>query len=99
MSSTIASSFPLRDFTSPGTELEVEIEGRRYATSVQALPFDTRSWPSGQNSPDFSSPLYYPAIHSRLPHGWRSLPQEGASPTFEGPPYFRGIDNPSPFCK
>jgi glycine cleavage system T protein (aminomethyltransferase) len=35
----IALGFPLRDFTKPGTDLAVEIDGRRTAATVQALPF------------------------------------------------------------
>jgi glycine cleavage system T protein len=36
---SIALGFPLRDFTTSGTALTVEIEGRRYDATVQALPF------------------------------------------------------------
>lgn len=35
----IALGFPLRDFTAPGTALDVEINGQRYPAVVQALPF------------------------------------------------------------
>jgi folate-binding protein YgfZ len=35
----IALGFPLRDFTKPGTELAVEIDGRRTAATVETLPF------------------------------------------------------------
>ncbi len=35
----IALGFPLRDFTKPGTELAVEIDGKRTQATVQALPF------------------------------------------------------------
>ena len=35
----IALGFPLRDFTNPGTELEVETEGHRVPATVQELPF------------------------------------------------------------
>ena len=35
----IALGFPLRDFTTPGTELAVEIDERRAAATVEALPF------------------------------------------------------------
>ncbi len=42
MGCTIAFGFPLRDFTSPGTALTVEIEGRRYDATVRPLPFYTR---------------------------------------------------------
>ena len=37
----IALAFPLRDFTAPETELEVEREGRRYPSTVHSLPFLT----------------------------------------------------------
>ncbi len=36
---SIALGFPLRDFTTPGTALTVEVEGHRYDATVQALPF------------------------------------------------------------
>ncbi len=35
----IALGFPLRDFTSPGTQLEIETQGKKFSTSVTALPF------------------------------------------------------------
>jgi folate-binding protein YgfZ len=35
----IALGFPLRDFTKPGTELAIEIDGRRTAATVETLPF------------------------------------------------------------
>ncbi|RMH04434.1 MAG: aminomethyl transferase family protein [Nitrospirae bacterium] len=35
----IGLGFPLRDFTAPGVELSVELDGSRYRASVQALPF------------------------------------------------------------
>jgi aminomethyltransferase len=35
----IALGFPLRDFTLPGTQLEVETQGKKYHASVTALPF------------------------------------------------------------
>jgi len=35
----IALGFPLRDFTPPGTQLEVESQGKKYSASVTALPF------------------------------------------------------------
>ena len=36
---SIALGFPLRDFTTPGTALSVEIDGHRYDATVRALPF------------------------------------------------------------
>jgi glycine cleavage system T protein len=36
---TVALGFPLRDFSKPGTELSVEVEGRRLPATVHALPF------------------------------------------------------------
>jgi aminomethyltransferase len=38
---TLALGFPLRDFTAPETQLEVEIRDLRYPTSVSTLPFTT----------------------------------------------------------
>ena len=38
----IALGFPLRDFTTPGTELTVEIAGQHHKAAVRALPFYTR---------------------------------------------------------
>ena len=35
----IALGFPLRDFTPPATQLEVETQGQRFPTSVSSLPF------------------------------------------------------------
>lgn len=35
----IALGFPLRDFSKPGTELTVEIEGKKHGATVQVLPF------------------------------------------------------------
>jgi len=35
----IALGFPLRDFTKPGTQLEVETQGKKFLASVTALPF------------------------------------------------------------
>lgn len=35
----IAFGFPLRDFTKPGTQLEVETQGKKFLASVTALPF------------------------------------------------------------
>lgn len=37
----IALGFPLRDFSKPGTELTVEIDGKRLPATVQTLPFYT----------------------------------------------------------
>ncbi|MEP6958645.1 MAG: aminomethyltransferase family protein [Nitrospirota bacterium] len=39
----IAFAFPLRDFSKPGTDLEVDTEGRRVTATVQELPFIRRS--------------------------------------------------------
>jgi glycine cleavage system T protein len=36
---SIALGFPLRDFSKPGTELDVEVEGNRLPAIVHALPF------------------------------------------------------------
>jgi aminomethyltransferase len=38
----IAFGFPLRDFSTPGTTLTLEIEGHRYDTTVCPLPFHTK---------------------------------------------------------
>jgi glycine cleavage system aminomethyltransferase T len=35
----IALGFPLRDFTPPGTQLEIETHGKKFPASVTALPF------------------------------------------------------------
>jgi glycine cleavage system aminomethyltransferase T len=35
----IAFGFPLRDFTQPRTNLEIEIHGNRFPASVRTLPF------------------------------------------------------------
>jgi aminomethyltransferase len=43
LGSVIAFGFPLRDFSTPGTALAVEIEGSRRQAVVKALPFYTRS--------------------------------------------------------
>lgn len=40
--SVIALGFPLRDFTTPGTALTVDVNGQRYDATVQALPFYAR---------------------------------------------------------
>ena len=37
--SPIAFGFPLRDFTNPGTELTVDMDGQRTKATVQTLPF------------------------------------------------------------
>jgi len=37
----IALGFPLRDFTAPGTDLEVDFTGQRFPASVTSLPFHT----------------------------------------------------------
>lgn len=39
----LAFGFPLRDFSSPGTALTVEVAGTRHAATVHALPFYVRS--------------------------------------------------------
>ncbi len=39
LNKTIAFAFPLRDFTAPGTALDVDINGQRQPAVVQALPF------------------------------------------------------------
>ena len=39
LNKTIALGFPLRDFTSPNTALNVELEGRQYEAIVTVLPF------------------------------------------------------------
>ena len=39
LNQTLAFAFPLRDFTAPGTALDVEINGQRQPCVVQALPF------------------------------------------------------------
>lgn len=38
----IALGFPLRDFSTPGTALTVEIDGQRHEATIQALPFYNR---------------------------------------------------------
>jgi glycine cleavage system T protein len=38
----IALGFPLRDFSKPGTELTIEVDGKRLAASVKSLPFYSR---------------------------------------------------------
>jgi len=43
LGTVIAFGFPLRDFSSPGTVLAVEIEGQRYEASVASLPFYTKT--------------------------------------------------------
>ena len=37
----VAFGFPLRDFTQPHTQLEIEIQGHRFPASVSVLPFST----------------------------------------------------------
>ncbi|TAJ26912.1 MAG: aminomethyl transferase family protein, partial [Nitrospirae bacterium] len=39
---SIALGFPLRDFSTPGTMLTVEIEGHQYEAAVTSLPFYTK---------------------------------------------------------
>ena len=43
LTSPIALGFPLRDFTTPGTELTIDMEGTRHEATVHALPFVTTS--------------------------------------------------------
>jgi glycine cleavage system T protein len=43
LSQVIAFGFPLREFSKPGTELAVEIDGTRYEATVHALPFYMKS--------------------------------------------------------
>ncbi|MBH0189507.1 MAG: hypothetical protein HP493_11925 [Nitrospira sp.] len=43
LNQVIAFGFPLRDFSKPGTELAVEIEGTKHDATVTTLPFYTRS--------------------------------------------------------
>ncbi len=43
LNQVIAFGFPLRDFSKPGTELAVEIDGTKHDATVKALPFYTRS--------------------------------------------------------
>ncbi|MGH7250415.1 MAG: glycine cleavage T C-terminal barrel domain-containing protein, partial [Nitrospiraceae bacterium] len=45
----IAFGFPLRDFSTPGTALTVEIEGRRHDATVRPLPFYTPHSAPSQN--------------------------------------------------
>lgn len=39
LNKTLAFAFPLRDFTAPGTALDVDVDGQRHPCVVQALPF------------------------------------------------------------
>ena len=39
---SIAFGFPLRDFTQPNTNLEIEIQGKRFPATVSTLPFTGR---------------------------------------------------------
>ncbi len=39
LNKTLAFAFPLRDFTAPGTTLQVEMDGQRHPSVVQTLPF------------------------------------------------------------
>ena len=39
----IAFGFPLRDFSNPGTELAIEINGQRHSATVRPLPFHPQS--------------------------------------------------------
>ncbi len=41
--SPIALAFPLRDFSKPGTELTVDIDGKKHDATVQALPLYSRA--------------------------------------------------------
>jgi glycine cleavage system aminomethyltransferase T len=40
---TIGLGFPLRDFSSPGTSLTVEVDGEKHDATVRPLPFYTAS--------------------------------------------------------
>lgn len=42
LNKVIAFGFPLRDFSTPGTELAVEFESSKHAATIQPLPFYTR---------------------------------------------------------
>ncbi|NJN71263.1 MAG: aminomethyl transferase family protein [Nitrospira sp.] len=42
LNTVIAFGFPLRDFSTPGTELTVKFESGKHAATVQSLPFYTR---------------------------------------------------------
>ena len=42
LNKAIAFGFPLRDFSTPGTELTVEFEGSRHPATTQTLPFYTK---------------------------------------------------------
>jgi len=42
LNKVIAFGFPLRDFSTAGTELTVEFESGRHAATIQPLPFYTR---------------------------------------------------------
>jgi aminomethyltransferase len=42
LNAVIAFGFPLRDFSEPGTELTMEIDGRRHPATVHTLPFYTK---------------------------------------------------------
>ena len=35
----IALAFPLRDFSAPGTNLTIEVDGARHGATIHALPF------------------------------------------------------------
>ena len=39
----IALAFPLRDFSAPGTNLTIDVDGARHDATVQALPFYRRA--------------------------------------------------------
>lgn len=43
LNEVIAFGFPLRDFSKPGTELAVEINGHRHPATIHTLPFYTKS--------------------------------------------------------
>src|SRR5439155_1676471 len=45
----LEAGFPLRDFTTPGTALTVEVEGRRYDATVRPLPFYAPHSAASQN--------------------------------------------------
>ena len=43
LNKTLALAFPLRDFTAPGTTLQVDVDGQRHPAVVQTLPFYSSS--------------------------------------------------------
>jgi glycine cleavage system aminomethyltransferase T len=43
LKTSIALAFPLRDFSAPGTTLNIEVDGARHDATVRALPFYRRT--------------------------------------------------------